>query len=835
MKRIYLKFLFLMIVLIFTIFILWNLITDLLIQENQRSDQITKVNVLANQIEEIISKRLKICETLAKNKIIQDILGGRIDPKDKNVRQILKISNEISHTELIYLINRDGISVESSGSREMSALVGQDYSFRPYFQNAIKGEMAVFPAVGVVTGTRGLHLSSPVYSGDSARPNGVVAMKIGVAEIELLLKEKDEKISILSPEGIVFASNQPKWLLKSVGSISASTWGNLRKTKQYVLNDIKPLNIDLKEQDILIDGKSYFVARAPLSMLGWELVSCFEKNTPFKLPPLYYQLLGVALGITGGLAILIFFLLENIQYRKHTEKKLIYTENKYKNIFDNAVMGIYQSSLDGKFIDASPSMAELLGYEEKAELVREKKALEIYKDQKDRNKFVAQLKANNQTKDFETQFIKKDGTSIWVTLSGRLALNSNQESIIEGFCLDITEKKKVQEDLRRERDIFSRVMDSSPISIMLFNARRQITFANFYAENFLELQKGDLNYEKPLWKFKDIDCRDLAEDKTPIDMAIHSRLPLNDVRCALCWPEGRRYIVSTSIAPLFDAQGDVTEMVVVLDDITDKIRAEQEAALRQKQLYQADRMISMGIMASGVAHEINNPNTFILANAEMLKETWKESKAIMDEYYKENGDFLIGGMSYSKFSIIYPDLCARIIDGSRRIKRIIKELKFFSSQEVIDLKEHIDINSVINSAEILLSSMIKRSTTNFTKKLDPQLPPIKGNSQRLEQVMINIIQNACQALNDPSKAISIMTRHNRTEKTISIICKDEGIGIDKENIDHIKDPFFTTKRDQGGTGLGLSVSETIVREFRGTMDFESIEGQGTKVVLTFPV
>lgn len=837
MKTAYVKFFSFLAILLLTIFIAWNLTSNLLRYENKRHEIDANIQILVNQIEEIIHKRIKICETLAKNKTIIDIFTGVINPVDRNVHQILRISNEISHTELIYLINRQGISIESSGSQELRSLVGQDYSFRPYFQKAMEGKVAVFPAVGVVTKTRGLHLSAPTYSDGTSEPVGVVAMKIGVSEIEFLLKEKDEKIGILSPEGIIFATNQPEWLMKKTRDIPEQTQNRIKKTRQYNLDEIKPLNLDFIEENITINDRRYFVSRAALPILGWELVSCSPKDSTHELPILYKRLLGLFLGITGGLAILIFFLLENIQYRKKTEKMLIDAENRYKNIFDNAVMGIYQSSFAGEFLDVSPSMAEILGYKNKEELISQKNTREIYRQKNNRISFIEGLKKDNQVKDFETQLIKKDGTPIWVTLSGRLAGSQTGEPIIEGFCLDITEKKRALEDLKRERDIFLRVMETSPVSIMLIDAQRHITFANAYAEKFLELKKQTWadHYENPAWDVKDIHGSELSEEQMPLSAVISSKAAISDARYAIHWPDGRKRLVSTAIAPLFDPSGQVTEMVVVLDDITDKVRAEQEAALRQKQLYQADRMISMGILAAGVAHEINNPNTFILSNAEMLKESWKESKSIMDEYYRENGDFLIGGMNYTKFSVIYPDLCTRIIDGSRRIKRIVKELKFFSRQDSVDINEEININGVINSAEVLLSNMIKRSTGYFEKILDDDLPTIKGNSQRLEQVMVNIIQNACQSLSDPAKEIVVRTEFDKDNNKIVITCEDQGCGIQKDILKHIKDPFFTTKRDAGGTGLGLSVSETIVREFNGAMDFESVAGSGTKVILTFPL
>jgi polar amino acid transport system substrate-binding protein len=118
--------------------------------------------------------------------------------------------------------------------------------------------------------------------------------------------------------------------------------------------------------------------------------------------------------------------------------------------------------------------------------------------------------------------------------------------------------------------------------------------------------------------------------------------------------------------------------------------------------------------------------------------------------------------------------------------------------------------------------------------LDESAPPLRGNFQRLEQVIVNVVQNACQALDDETKGIFISTSHDAASATVVIVCRDEGVGIPKHHLDHVMDPFFTTKRDSGGTGLGLSISSSIVKELQGTMEIESEPDKGTTVTLRFP-
>jgi C4-dicarboxylate-specific signal transduction histidine kinase len=241
----------------------------------------------------------------------------------------------------------------------------------------------------------------------------------------------------------------------------------------------------------------------------------------------------------------------------------------------------------------------------------------------------------------------------------------------------------------------------------------------------------------------------------------------------------------------------------------------------------------MGVLASGVAHEINNPNTFIHSNAQFLSDAWAEAQIIMDEYYKENGDFIISGLPYSKIKEKLPVISFRILEGSRRIARIIKELKNYSRNDDFLVREQIDVNKVIKSALILLGNMIKKTTQNFTLDLKEDIPPVMGSFQRLEQVIVNIVQNACQAIVDGNETLSVSSFYNKSDEKVVIICKDEGIGIPEKNLKRIQDPFFTTKRDSGGTGLGLSISSTIVQELGGSLDIQSENGRGTIVTLEF--
>ncbi|MGD9280370.1 MAG: 7TM diverse intracellular signaling domain-containing protein [Desulfobacterales bacterium] len=299
--------------------------------------------------------------------------------------------------------------------------------------------------------------------------------------------------------------------------------------------------------------------------------------------------------------------------------------------------------------------------------------------------------------------------------------------------------------------------------------------------------------------------------------------------------DGTQKIVELSVSLIKDSEGRPQGFRGVARDITERKKAEEQAKLHQQQLMQASKMVALGTLVSGVAHEVNNPNNFIMLNSPILKQAWDNAMPILEKYYEENGDFLLGGMKFSEMRENIPSLFSGISDGAKRIKQIVDDLKNYVRDDTADLNQSVDINDVIKSAVSLLSNMIKKSTHQFSIKYGNHLPLLRGNFQRLEQVMINLIQNACQALPDANKGIYISVQSNKEKSTIVIKIRDEGTGIPAEKLLNITDPFFTTKQDSGGVGLGLSISSKIAEEHGGSLQFESEIGAGTTATITLPV
>jgi polar amino acid transport system substrate-binding protein len=270
-------------------------------------------------------------------------------------------------------------------------------------------------------------------------------------------------------------------------------------------------------------------------------------------------------------------------------------------------------------------------------------------------------------------------------------------------------------------------------------------------------------------------------------------------------------------------------------EVAERKRAAQELQLRQKQLLHADKMTSLGILVSGVAHEINNPNGLLQLSLPQLTKAYQSMEPILEEHYRQQGDFKLGWFNYSRMRTEIPQLLREMLDSSNRIKRIVEDLKDFARVNDSGLDDKVDLNQVIVSALRLLDNTIHKATRNFSVDYQPELPCFRGNGHRIEQVVVNLVLNACQALTAPDQTIALRTFADISSGMVVFEVRDEGCGIDEERLQRITDPFFTTKREIGGTGLGLSISEGIAQDHHGKLEFASQTGYGMTVRLFLPI
>ena len=267
-----------------------------------------------------------------------------------------------------------------------------------------------------------------------------------------------------------------------------------------------------------------------------------------------------------------------------------------------------------------------------------------------------------------------------------------------------------------------------------------------------------------------------------------------------------------------------------------RVVAQRTEALRaqQQQLVQADKMAALGVLVAGVAHEINNPNGLVLLNTPIVKAAFQDAAEVLDAHRREQGDFQLAGLPYGRMREEIPRLLDETQAAARRIKHIVEDLKRFARGDDAPRLEPVDLNEIARSAMRLVDNPIRKATRRFRAELAEGLPPVLAHGPRLEQVVVNLLLNACQALPDDGRAVRLATRHDGRRREVLLEVEDEGVGIPAEHLPRLTDPFFTTRREQGGTGLGLSVSAGIVKEHGGTLAFRSVPGAGTTATLALP-
>jgi signal transduction histidine kinase len=290
-----------------------------------------------------------------------------------------------------------------------------------------------------------------------------------------------------------------------------------------------------------------------------------------------------------------------------------------------------------------------------------------------------------------------------------------------------------------------------------------------------------------------------------------------------------------TVTPLRKPDGELIGCVHVARDISEHKRAEEEKKAIQAKLIQTNKMTSLGLLVSGMAHEVNNPNNSIKFSAHVLARTWNDMLPILDDYSKAEGDFVIGGHQYSHIREALPQLITGITDSSRRIEGIIKNLRDFVRKGQADLSILTDINRIASVSASILNNQIKMHTSYFRLELDERAPEVRGNSQQLEQVVINLIMNALQSLPDKKGSVRVSTSFDEQAGQAVIRVSDTGCGIPAEVKMRLFEPFFSTKLDSGGTGLGLAISNVIIKDHRGFLEFESEPGKGTTAIVRLPV
>ncbi|MGA2090909.1 MAG: ATP-binding protein [Endomicrobiales bacterium] len=273
---------------------------------------------------------------------------------------------------------------------------------------------------------------------------------------------------------------------------------------------------------------------------------------------------------------------------------------------------------------------------------------------------------------------------------------------------------------------------------------------------------------------------------------------------------GAHIPVLLTASPMMADNGSPLGIVVAALDISERVKAENEKNIMKERMMQMEKMSAMGQLASGITHEINNPLGVILGFAQSALKTMPTQDPL-----------------YSSLSTIERE--------ASRCRDIVTEMLAFSRSTKINLQPE-DINKVISSALVLIEARTKNTSLILNRDFDPHLPPIMINANQVQQIVINLCNNAIDAMNDKGRlTIRTLLTMRKEKKFIEVQFRDTGPGIPKDFQRKIFEPFFTTKEDSKGTGLGLSLVYEIVQRHCGSIELESEVGKGALFKILLPL
>jgi PAS domain S-box-containing protein len=529
-------------------------------------------------------------------------------------------------------------------------------------------------------------------------------------------------------------------------------------------------------------------------------------------------------------------LLIEIENHKETEKNLIENEKRFRAAATTTADLIWEGDVRVDILRWHGDIDTILGYEQN-EFPRTVSGHmdNIHPDDRD-NFTKAVEKAIETGEDFYEEYRMKckNGDYRYWDERGR-AIGFENGSAVKwvGSVTDITERRLSLELLKKSEDKFKKLsnefntlLDAIPDSLVLLSPDLKILWSNRAFESQLANECSEC---------KGNHCYQLCCDRTspcencPVIKSFRSG---KEESTHVMASDGK--ILDKRAFPMLDKSGNVINVIEVSRDITARVRMEEEARLVQSRLIHANKMTSLGTLVSGVAHEINNPNSFIMSNAQVFSEIWNDAVKILKENHNGKNNIVLGGIPFDELIQLAPRLLGGINDGSVRINKIIQSLKNFARPDKSSLDGKVDIKNVIMSSRTILDNHINKFTNNFHLDIETNIPVIKGSSQQIEQVIINLIMNALQALNDREAEILISASFDKAHNDVVIKVKDEGRGMSDDIIQSVTKPFFTTRIEDGGTGLGLSISYAIIKDHNGILGFESESGLGTTVTVSLP-
>jgi PAS domain S-box-containing protein len=473
----------------------------------------------------------------------------------------------------------------------------------------------------------------------------------------------------------------------------------------------------------------------------------------------------------------------------HREK-----EQRFTQLFESLQEGVYISTPEGRLLEVNPALVKILGYEHKEDL------LNLPPDGLNADAGDPVLgrggSQSGRTRTRELRLRRKDGgVAVCVDTSSGV-VEAERVVRYHGTLVDVTEKRALERQLRRQEEFRRHLLESFPNLILVLDLKGQYTFVS---ARIAEL----LGYGPEHLLGKSVED---AENTSPELAALYRTVATGESSLTSREYGSRHHDGSWRTmlgvaSPLLDAEGKPAGVIISVRDVTMEKKLEQ-------QIIQSERLAAMGQMIGGFAHELNNPLTVILGNAELLQESEVSESARKP--------------------------IAALRQEARRAAEIVQNLQYFARPPAPG-RSQVNLNELVQRTVQMQAYPLRKSNITVDFLPEPAIPAIVADPNQLMQVFLNLLLNAEQAIRESREKGTIRVRIGRQPDSVWVVFQDDGPGIPPENLAHIFDPFFTTKRPGRGTGLGLSICKTVLREHGGNIEAASAPGGGAAFTITLPV
>ena len=472
-------------------------------------------------------------------------------------------------------------------------------------------------------------------------------------------------------------------------------------------------------------------------------------------------------------------------------------EIRFNEFFESLREGIFFTTPEGQVLDANPAMVRMLGYESKAALQLQNFS-QVYVDPAQRDALVRELQSRGSVQDRQIVLRRKDGSHIHCLISG-LALRDTFGRVVrlQGTLVDITERREMEKRLHQEQEFVRHLIACFPDMIAVFDATSRFTYVSPRVHEVLGAAPAEFIGQPHLFGIH-------PDDQPKVDESFQQVMagenPSAQIEFRGRHADGSWRTLRASAGPLFDAEQKISGVVSSIRDITDAKTFEQ-------QLLQKEKFASMGQMMAGAAHELNNPLTAILGVSDLLRERATEDAT------RRHIEIVLK-QARRAAAIVQNLLALAVPPGQKRGKVNVEEI----------------VRRVLDSQQ---NSLQKKNIHVEIVAAGP-LPEVEGDPRLLAQVFANILLNAEQAISAVRDSGTVRISLSHSGNNLLVAFADDGPGIPQEILEKIYDPFFTTKRPGGGSGLGLTICLAVVKDHGGRLQVETAEGAGTTFRINFP-